>query len=109
MYFYYLLPREDLVDDVAGDEVALLDVLLVVESAFSRGILDLDRGLFSWLSSLSSVSESAELSTTEPFGSLLALMLLTLEASLNKSTSVSSSSSSDEAGMISTLITWEEG
>ena len=108
MYFYYLLPREDLVDEVAGDEVALLDVLLVVESAFSRGILDLDRG-FSWLSSLSSVSESAELSTTEPFGSLLALMLLTLEASLNKSTSVSSSSSSDEAGMISTLITWEEG
>ena len=70
-------------DDVAGDEVALLDVLPVAESAFNRGILDFERGLFSWLSSLSSVSESAELSTTEPFGSLLTLMLLTLEASLN--------------------------
>jgi len=43
-----LLPREDLVDDVAGEEVTLLDALLLVESsALRRGNLDLGRGLFS--------------------------------------------------------------
>ena len=46
-------------DDVAGEAVALLDALLLVESsALRRGNLDFGRGLLSWLSSFSSVSES---------------------------------------------------
>ena len=107
----YLLLQDDLLETkVAGEKAAELRDDLDRDEAVSSnvGILDLPLPRGAGASALgvscssSGLSESVELSTTEPLGSLLTLALLMLDASLKMSLS-SSGSSSEVTGRMSML------